>query len=184
MSSGIKTFSMPNGIRGYGHSTRPIDYLVDPQTGCWNVVSHKPSTGGYPPMHCNGRYGHLHRFIYGLVHGFDKIQNPKKVIRHTCDNPQCINPAHLLIGTYKDNAEDRKNRNRSNHPYGENNGRAKLTEIQVRGILQNPKELSQRKLAKIFGVSRTAIQVIQQGITWKHIKLSMGKRGREARYRN
>jgi hypothetical protein len=53
-----------------------------------------------------------HRLIYMLSNNIDNLL-PDQIIRHTCDNPKCINVKHLLLGTHEDNVKDRVERNRS-----------------------------------------------------------------------
>ena len=80
-----------------------IVYRVD-DNGCWINKSHTPlHYDTYGRIHRDGRWIHLHRFMYTLSKG----EIPKGlVVRHTCDVKQCINPDHLIIGTHKDNYND------------------------------------------------------------------------------
>ena len=55
----------------------------------------------------------LHRLVYAQTHGITLEELVGKVIRHTCDNPRCINPEHLLVGSRADNNRDRAERGRS-----------------------------------------------------------------------
>jgi hypothetical protein len=95
--------------------------------------------------------------------------------RHTCDNPQCFNPAHLLWGSVKQNAEDRNGRNRQNK--GEAVNTAKLTEDQVSEIrsLFQPRVWgvtsgNVTELATRFRVTRQTIHKIGRGKDWKHVQ--------------
>lgn len=92
---------------------------------------------------------------------------------HTCDNPSCVRPDHLFLGTDKDNAEDRdaKGRQRNGASYGkcigEGHGRAKLTQHQVDLIRSGAFDgLSQREIADQFGVSGSLISMIKSGKKW------------------
>ncbi len=94
------------------------------------------------------------------------------VVMHSCDNPLCVNPAHLQLGTQLENIHDRdrKGRQVANHPAGELNGMAKLTGSSVMAI----KALVEHgalhaDLAAIFGVSRAAISGISSGRRWADI---------------
>jgi hypothetical protein len=69
------------------------------------------------------------RIMYLVHNGF---LNPNLLVRHTCDNPSCCNPQHLILGTYKDNTGDAVSRGRTNR--GSKNPKAKLTEDQVNEI--------------------------------------------------
>ena len=69
------------------------------------------NSDGYPRAAYKGNLnGKVHRIVYELSHPDEDING--KVIRHTCDNPKCINPDHLLSGTVADNMKDRDTRGR------------------------------------------------------------------------
>lgn len=89
------------------------------------------------------------------------------IVRHTCDNPKCVNPKHLLLGTKKDNTHDMISRRR--HRFGDSHS-TKLKEADVVLILArlNLGE-SQQALADHFGVARSLIGLIKQGKRWSHI---------------
>lgn len=80
------------------------------------------------------------------------------VIRHTCDNPICCNPKHLVAGTQDDNMQDMAQRNRTSSP---------LTTEQVRRILLET-DKSGPTLARELGVTRTTINRIRSGGAWKY----------------
>ncbi|WP_328336805.1 hypothetical protein [Streptomyces violaceus] len=90
------------------------------------------------------------------------------VVRHSCDNPPCVNPAHLSTGTKADNSADMVARGRS--PRGSRSGASKLTERQVAEIRvrQAAGELH-RVLAAEYGISRVTITNIVTGKTWRHV---------------
>lgn len=88
------------------------------------------------------------------------------VIRHTCDNPSCINPKHLLVGTQQENIKDRDSRNRN--AKGERIHLAKLTEDIVKKI-RIDKTSTGSELGKIYGVAKSTIYCVKSRTTWKHI---------------
>lgn len=90
------------------------------------------------------------------------------VIRHSCDNPPCVNPAHLSVGTKADNSADMVSRDR--HARGSRSGTSKLTERQVVEIRARcaAGELH-RVLAVDYGVSRVTITNIVTRRTWRHV---------------
>lgn len=90
------------------------------------------------------------------------------MVRHSCDNPPCVNPAHLSTGTKADNSADMVARGRS--PRGSRSGASKLTERQVAEIRvrQAAGELH-RVLAAEYGISRVTITNIVTGKTWRHV---------------
>lgn len=87
--------------------TKPIKWLVDEETGCWNCISHSKHRGGYVGINETkdgvGRRVSLHRWMYKKYNG----EIPEGlVVRHKCDNPQCSNPNHLELGTVAENNQD------------------------------------------------------------------------------
>ena len=90
-------------------------------------------------------------------------------VLHKCDNPSCVNPAHLFLGTMADNAKDKVRKGRST--FGEKNINAKLTEKEVIEIRQlyATGEYTHEKLSEQFGVSRVMIGYIVKGRNWKHV---------------
>ena len=101
------------------------------------------NTDGYPRMGVSGNSNiKVHRLVYELVHNKDITG---LVVRHTCDNPKCINPEHLLEGTASDNAKDRDERGRTYKKI------TKEIVIRVRELLDTGK-LSQREIATIVGI--------------------------------
>lgn len=108
-----------------------------------------------------------HRVAYVLATG-NQIPHGK-VVMHSCDNPPCVNPAHLSIGTYSENgkaAYDRKRRTSPIKP-GEDSPRAKLTLAQVQYIRTVGKQRTLRDLANEFNVSDSAIDAVRRVVNWK-----------------
>ena len=112
----------------------------------------------------NGKEVRAHRVSWELHRG--PIPEGMSVL-HKCDNPPCVNPEHLFLGTQKDNAEDCRVKRRTT--CGEKDPRHKLTSKDVEGIreLRNSSNMSYRKLSKMFGVDRSTIIKIVSGKTWK-----------------
>lgn len=81
---------------------------------------------------------------------------------HACDNPRCVNPNHLFVGTCKENLEDMVSKGRSLR--GEKNAGHKLTEAQAKRIKESVGSLSE--YAFLFGVSISLISRIRKGKTW------------------
>ncbi|ATN90877.1 HNH endonuclease [Gordonia phage Lysidious] len=90
-----------------------------------------------------------------------------QVVRHRCDNPPCINPAHLIVGDQLDNVRDAVERNR--HAHGETHGRAKLTEADVRAI-RSARGMTYPELAAQYGVTRYTIGRIVRRERWAGVK--------------
>lgn len=95
-------------------------------------------------------------------------------ICHTCDNPGCVNPNHLFLGTLADNNRDMRNKGRQawgkkvSHP-GEKNPSAKLTEKDVKKIRTLYPKQTQTKIANDYGVTQGLIGHIVHRRIWKHI---------------
>lgn len=141
-------------------------YVIDPITGCWNWTR---STIGKGYGQCNVRHlkeRYAHRVSYMAFKG----EIPPDIdVLHTCDNILCVNPAHLFLGTNKDNLQDMKAKDR--HLYGERNTEAKLTEKQVLRIhrLYRTGGVSTYELADQFGVRQGTIWKILKGLRWEHV---------------
>lgn len=91
-------------------------------------------------------------------------------VLHRCDNPPCVNPEHLFVGTRKDNAIDMFKKGRRYTPRGE--CLSKLTEIQVKEIRQRfsgAERPAKRALAREYGVDHSTIRSLLRGDTWKHL---------------
>ena len=128
---------------------------------CWNWIGTKIKKG-YGRIGINGKLIGTHRFSWELH--FDKIPDSLLVCHH-CDNPSCVNPKHLFLGTYQDNIKDRDSKNRQ--AKGEKQGNSKLTKKQVKKIRNLKGRLTQRKIAKRFNISKTTVGDIHRNESWK-----------------
>lgn len=136
--------------------------------GCWEWNAFKMGSG-YGQFGLAGHMQYAHRVSYQLYIG--EIPTGLYVC-HKCDNPGCVNPAHLFLGTPADNVHDCENKGRGFHPGapGTRNGHAKLTEVQVIEIRAKYGEgVRIAALAKEFGVSRRAIYHIVYHTSWAKI---------------
>lgn len=90
---------------------------------------------------------------------------------HRCDNPPCVNPEHLFLGTQKDNMSDCSKKKRFGDRSGENNANAKMSEATAQAILAAWKksEETYQALAERFGVSKASVAMLIQGLAWKHL---------------
>ena len=105
-----------------------------------------------------------HRFSWILKNG--KIPNGLFVC-HKCDNPSCVNPSHLFLGTNKENIKDMYNKGRAPNTKGENNGRAILTWQNVKRIRSLINKYTLAEIAKKFGVSHGCVSHIKFGRNWR-----------------
>ncbi len=149
--------------------------MVDRSAGpdaCWIWL------GAKLPVYRYGGFGitrHLivraHRWIFERLHG----PIPAGLhVRHRCDNPPCVNPAHLELGTPRENTQDIISRGRwpKTKPsmQGERNHNAKLTADAVRVIRQaRAAGVAQPVLAARYGVTSTLIRLIEQRRAWRHV---------------
>lgn len=128
---------------------------------------------GYGQVHWNGKNCRSHRIAYMLTYG--PIGEGIK-IRHTCDNPPCCNPSHLIPGTQLDNMRDMVKRGRLVHSpnqIGEGHGRAIVTEEIVKAI-RHLKSLGYKRkhiieLLSLTYIDKTTVSCIMLHKTWKHI---------------
>lgn len=118
---------------------------------------------------------YTHRLSWYIKHG--KLMRPWLYVCHKCDNPSCVRPSHLFLGTQKENIADaiRKGRftqfckkGESRIPKGTQNERRKLTDEQV--IYIRASNLTHKKLSKKFKVCESAIYNIKHNITYKDVK--------------
>lgn len=108
-----------------------------------------------------------HRISWELHHG----TIPKgMLVCHKCDNPPCVRPDHLFIGTVGDNTHDSINKGR--WACGENAGKVKLTELQVLEIIALPLSITTTEIARRYGIGHSQAQRIRAGTTWRHVPRS------------
>lgn len=135
---------------------------------CWEWTAAKHQFG-YGMLGVNSKVIYAHRFSW-QIH-FGDIP-PGMEVCHSCDNPPCVNPNHLFLGTQTDNVYDmqRKGRHRGGSMPGESHPQSKLTKKQVRAIREQyaQGEISQRALAEQYGMCQSAIGNIIRRKSWKH----------------
>lgn len=91
-------------------------------------------------------------------------------VLHRCDNPPCVNVEHLFLGTHDDNMKDMAAKGRSGNHKGTSNGRARLKEADVPAVrTMLAGGMSQSEVARVYGVSQTAISGIIVKRTWRHV---------------
>ncbi len=136
---------------------------------CWLWTSGKDADG-YGKIRVNGKYVKAHRVAYELANG--PIPSGLCVL-HNCDNPSCVNPAHLYAGTMAQNMADKVRRGRQ--PRGNDYGpkHTKLTETDVRDIRDAyvAGQATYAELAARYNIGRIEIVRIVLGQRWQHIPL-------------
>lgn len=132
---------------------------------CWEWKVTK-NTGGYGRTQINGMSYYAHRVIFNLANpNTITLAGPKNrkafgFLMHTCDNPPCCNPKHLVVADQKANMKDRKEKNRANLPKGENHPRSVFKNGEIEEILKLKKEttITAKELAIKFNKSRATIK--------------------------
>jgi hypothetical protein len=164
------------------------------QDGCWRWTGHCRRTNGYGTIRISEQSKLAHRVSWEMANG--PIPDGTFVC-HRCDNPPCVNPAHLFLGTVADNAADMVAKGRQakgddagprkhiasrprgdRHPYrlrpelvkrGERHGMARLTEVAVRDIRARYPQVSAASLAAEHGVRANAVWKIATRRAWAHV---------------
>ena len=150
---------------------REITYKIN-KRGCFECTSHKTDSFGYPR---SGRVVDGIRFwiISHYMYYKHKGSIPKGLcVLHKCDNPKCINPNHLELGTLKENVRQRDTRGRTSREArtnGEINGMSKLTTSDIIKIRSLKGKLTQNKIASMFNISQTHVSGVQRGAYWRHL---------------
>lgn len=151
-----------------------VDRTAGPE-GCWPYEGTTYGSG-YGRLTLSGTGRAAHRAAYELANG---AIPPGMLVCHRCDNPPCCNPAHLFLGTPKDNTRDMiaKGRNGArtkpgNFARGSDASRVALTEDDVRGIrlAASSGSISQRALAARYGVTKSAVYSVIHRLTWSHVE--------------
>lgn len=142
--------------------------------GCWEWQGCLASGYGmlFVTHTMNGitrRWIGAHRYSLMLNLDISTLEFRQKVC-HTCDNPSCVNPSHLYLGTNQQNMLDAVARGLSNNVNGEQHGRSVLKKEQVLQIRSLVYEgYTHRRLAKMFNVSSGCISDILSGRRWNHL---------------
>jgi predicted DNA-binding protein (UPF0251 family) len=144
------------------------------ESGCWlwTGAVHRNGYGGMWPNVL------VHRFAWELANG--PVPDGMMVL-HRCDVRTCVNPDHLFLGTHDVNMSDMVTKGRSasggrnvstKHPEkfrGVRNGRAKLTEDDVRAIRAAHGTVTQREMAQRYGVHASTIERVLSGVRWPNV---------------
>lgn len=152
--------------------------LVEKSEGCWEWKGSK-HRGKYGVLSAFDRSVRAHRFSF-IIH-FGYISS-SVLVCHSCDNPGCVRPDHLWVGTQQDNIADRDTKGRTaageqngaktqpqTRPRGEKHGNSVFTEEVVKNVLRRNEKPS--VIAAELGVSESAIKHIKKRRTWRHVQL-------------
>lgn len=142
---------------------------LGPKGDCWEWTGLRHDYG-YGVTSYYGRKMGTHQISYVMHKG----EIPKGMhVCHECDNPPCVNPAHLWLGTQTENMKDMYSKGRGAKSEkrarpGTKNHAAKITESDVLAIRNDPRILAE--IAKTYGISIATTHSIKSGKTWKHVK--------------
>jgi len=163
-NSGIRNFSKikPSRFQKFLRNFKVME------SGCWEWVKSK-SPGGYGSFSVFRRQVSASRASWIINNG--EI-GPGLCICHKCDNPPCVNPNHLFVGTVIDNVNDRHFKKRDAKQCGESHPGVKLKSKEVFEIRMKFKtgRFTKTDLGKEFGVHRAMIRRIVTGIGWKSLR--------------
>lgn len=154
--------------RHSGHTTNERFWMkVDKSGDCWLWLGYR-TAAGYGMFWLNGRMRVSHRVALELEHG-DTLDRDTAVC-HRCDNPPCVRPSHLFLGSLADNNHDRDKKGRQARLRGELNGRCLLTDDEAREIYRrgvagdSPAEIA-RDYPRC---SYSTVYLIARGYTRRH----------------
>lgn len=147
---------------------------------CWPWRANM-GTDGYGKFWRDGKSHHASRIAWELT--FGPIPEATNNVLHRCDNPRCCNPAHLFVGTRRDNRQDMLRKGRGlagdRHPFrtnpeailrGESHPMAKLTADDIRAIrAAGERRAPATALASIYGVTAGTIRAIWRHAIWRRL---------------
>jgi len=161
----LKRFWSKVDVKKLDDGTDDLDACMEWTTGCF--------IDGYGQFWVNRMNVRSHRFIWECYNG--PIPKDLQVL-HSCDNPSCVNPKHLWIGTNQENTQDRHDKGRS--AKGSSIGCSVLKEKDIVNILENINNGYYNKIKDILdnhSVSRTNINRILKGDGWSHVSIPFCK---------
>ena len=133
------------------------------ESGCIEWTAAK-NNDGYGQIKYNGKMSLAHRVAYEVAHG---AIDASLCVMHSCDNPACINIAHLSLGTHQENMADMASKSRTNPIHGARHHKAKLTDADVLAIRADKR--TQPIIAAHYGVCLSTVESIKARTTWRHL---------------
>ncbi len=151
------------GARSRDLRTRFASHTRRDEGGCLVWTGRATDRRGYGVITIEGKSRRATRVAWLLAHG--EWPHSDLFVCHTCDNPACVEPSHLFLGTAAANNLDAKTKGRNAR--GERVGGAKLSEQDVALIRQEFG--SHKQIAAKYGVSATLVGLIKRRIVWAHV---------------
>lgn len=143
----------------------------DPMCGCW-LWTGAAKENGYGAFSFRGRCSYAHRVSFQMHHGPIPLGMH---VCHRCDTPACVNPAHLFLGTAKENYADMRRKGRGKGPAlgSAHTPACKLTAKQAKEIIQQRRAGGSLKaIAARFSVSDSTVSMVARGKTWRDVYLA------------
>jgi len=143
-----------------------IDTSPGPDS-CWPWSGAK-NRWGYPQVCIRKKQTNASRHVLSEKIGRDLVAGEQAL--HSCDNPGCLNPAHLRVGSAADNMRDKVDRGRQTRVRGEQHGHARLTATSV-GLIRRRRANGEplAAIAQAFGVSKQLVCDIAKRRRWGHV---------------
>ena len=162
---------IPVGTRARGTIEERFWRFVEKTDSCWSWTGGSRGQKGYGMISAGAKGGGkklAHRLSYEIHKGAIPAG---MVVMHACDNPSCVNPDHLKTGTQSENILDSFRKGRKSckppHKQGEGHGASKLDNESVRLIRISTQSI--KELAVFYQVSKSSIEKVLNGKTWKHL---------------
>jgi hypothetical protein len=162
-------------LRGIRYKVRTLQerfeekYMPEPNSGCW-LWTATVDEDGYGKMRIGGRGTPSLRATHVSLMLVGRPVPSRLQACHRCDNPCCVNPDHLFIGTGVDNMRDARAKGRFPSVRGSKNPSSKLTEDCVRAIKNDiASGLQNKAISEKYGITRKHCQSIKYGWTWSHV---------------
>ncbi len=135
---------------------------------CWQWEAAK-TPKGYGVFVHEGKAQLAHRLV--LENGGLSVEG--KVVRHSCDNPSCVRPSHLRLGSYQDNSDDMVSKGRQ--AKGTDIPQSKLQESHVSEIkwLLSNTGAPQQWIADRYGINQSVVSRIKRGLAWSHVTVEL-----------
>lgn len=142
---------------------RKSNWHLRPLMDCWVWIAHR-NASGYGTFKI-GRESLAHRASWLIHRGAIPAG---MVVCHHCDNPPCVNPAHLFLGSRADNSHDRDRKGRTSRQDRDHNTNRKLSVAaasEIRSLISAG--VQQKEIAHRYGVSRQTITAVNVGANWR-----------------